>query len=80
MTNKITITVSGVAGSGKSAIIELINDAIADAGLDVEVNHLDIADRVEWRNKMSVSNRIQALINRKIGIEIFEKQKSRSAE
>jgi ABC-type lipoprotein export system ATPase subunit len=60
--NKITVAVSGPAGSGKSTIMELIYKMLEDRGFKTTVTHLDISDRDEWNKNLE--RRVSDMIER----------------
>lgn len=66
---KLTINVVGTCNSGKSAIIDLINDTLKNNGFNTEVNNLD-----ETMYPIDREQRLRAIITKNKKISINEVQ------
>jgi nucleoside-triphosphatase THEP1 len=61
MSNKINITISGTAGSGKSIIYGYIKDVLLSKGLDVESNFKE--EYNSHTSKIIFNKNVQYIIN-----------------
>lgn len=73
MKNKITITVSGASGTGKTTIIYLIRYFLRMQGFEVEYNHSEIKN-FEQSMHETMSDRL-AKITPLLDIKILKEQK-----
>ena len=76
--NKITVTVSGCAGTGKSTIAELITRSLELHGFNVAMHH----SHNEVNRKQFLGDlykKANALFEKGTKIDIYEKQESRTA-
>lgn len=73
---ELTITVSGAAGTGKSTIAYLIADFLSHTGFTTNINMLDELNLERFEK--SFPDKLNALLNKEVKIEVNEQMLARS--
>lgn len=74
----VKVTVEGAPGSGKSAIIQVIEEALTKKGFPVEIGAVELLERTITRDSASTRQRLKAVKTRGTIVELESGHPSRS--